>query len=180
MLAFDIETMGLDSLRHDITVAAVYDPHRGIKHCYNFIRHKHNPERWAEERDAFLKALDDAEILCAFNGIRFDIPFISVHFKVPQQRVGRWVLKTVDLFYRWKMLRNVTFSLDNLLIANNLPVKTSKGCFAIEMAREGRWEELEDYCMNDTILTHRVTSLPKLNIPAPRNAVFTRQHRLPF
>lgn len=165
MLAFDIETTGLDMRRHEITVAAVYDPERGIRHCYNFARFNAEPERTREEVERFLKDLDEADTLCAFNGIRFDIPFIQIHFKVDPERVGGWVLKTVDLFYRWKMLRNRTFSLDKLLIANGLPVKTSKGCFAIDMAREARWEELEDYCMNDTVLTHLVSTKQRLIIP---------------
>ena len=165
MLAFDIETMGLSMHHHEITVAAVYDPSKNIRHCYNFYRHRHDRARWQREVDDFLRTLDEARTLCTFNGIRFDIPFIQTQFKVDPERVGRWVLKTVDLFHRWKLLRDRTFSLDKLLIANGLPVKTSKGCFAIDMAREGRWQELEDYCMNDTILTHLVSSKERLVIP---------------
>eukprot|EP00960_Hanusia_phi_P045121 757037-Hanusia_phi.AAC.3 len=168
MLSFDIETMGLDPSRHDVTVAAVYDPQRGIKHCYNFARHVADHGRYWQEVEAFLAALDGADLLCAFNGIKFDIPFIQVRFKVSPERVAGWVVKTVDLFYRWKVLRDHTFSLDSLLIANGLPVKTSKGCFAIDMARDKRWEELEDYCMNDTVLTHMVSVRPSLVIPERR------------
>eukprot|EP00960_Hanusia_phi_P001842 52657-Hanusia_phi.AAC.9 len=120
--------MGLDPRRHDITVAAVYDPALGVRHCYNFARHKEDPVRYREEVEAFLGALDEADLLCAFNGVKFDIPFIQVRFEVDAERVARWVAKTVDIFYRWKVLRDHTFSLDSLLIANGLPVKTSKGC----------------------------------------------------
>jgi uncharacterized protein YprB with RNaseH-like and TPR domain len=38
MLAFDIETEGLDSDRDGITVASVYDPDRGIKKTFFFMR----------------------------------------------------------------------------------------------------------------------------------------------
>ena len=37
MLSFDIETEGLDSRQHRITVASVYDPHRGISRTYNLV-----------------------------------------------------------------------------------------------------------------------------------------------
>jgi len=169
MLAFDIETMGLDARRHDITVAAVYDPAAGIKRVYNFARVKGDAAEHGRLVNEFLALLDDSETLCAFNGVLFDIPFIQVSFKVDAERVGRWVLKTVDLFYRWKVLQDRTFSLDRVLIENGKQVKTSKGCLAIEMAKEKRWEELEDYCMNDTLLTHDITSETAIKIPAPVN-----------
>lgn len=165
MLAFDIETTGLDAYRNHVTVAAVYDPSAGIKHVYNFARVRHDKQEHQRVVDEFLAVLDDAEVLCAFNGVIFDIPFIQISFRVDAARVGRWVLKTVDLFYRWKMLQNRTFSLDRLLIENGKSVKTSKGCFAVDMAREGRWEELEDYCMNDAILTHVITAEETIKIP---------------
>ncbi len=73
MLAFDIETEHLDSRVGRITVASVYDPDRGIEKTFNFIR---DESRFEEERDAFIRCLD-AELLCCFNGVRFDIPFIA-------------------------------------------------------------------------------------------------------
>ncbi len=74
MLAFDIETEHLDSRKGRITVASVYDPDRGIQKTFNFIR---DESKYEQERDAFIKCLDDAPVLCCFNGVRFDIPFIA-------------------------------------------------------------------------------------------------------
>ena len=74
MLAFDIETEGLNSNIHRITVASVYDPDRNISHTYNFVADEKNYE---SERQAFLRCLDEAPALCCFNGVRFDIPFIA-------------------------------------------------------------------------------------------------------
>jgi hypothetical protein len=57
-------------------------------------------------------------------------------------------------------------SLNNLLKANGEDVKSSCGTQAIEWAREGQWQLLEDYCMRDTILTHKIsTSASSVCIP---------------
>ena len=74
MLAFDIETEDLDSRYNQITVASIYDPERGISRTFNFLK---DPEKFQSERDEFVKALDEADTLCCFNGVRFDMPFIA-------------------------------------------------------------------------------------------------------
>jgi uncharacterized protein YprB with RNaseH-like and TPR domain len=73
MLSFDIETEGLDSRFDEITVASIYDPDRGIKRSFNFLANK---SKQVQEREDFLQALDEADSLCCFHGIRFDIPFV--------------------------------------------------------------------------------------------------------
>jgi uncharacterized protein YprB with RNaseH-like and TPR domain len=90
MLAFDIETEGLLSDVDDITVASVYDPERGIRKTFFFIREGYNRQ---ENIDSFLEILDDAPSLCCFNGVRFDIPFIIARFKVAPERYTKWLLK---------------------------------------------------------------------------------------
>ncbi len=77
MLGFDIETEGLDSRVDDIIVASIYDAENGVSRTFNFAK---DPLKRESERDAFIKALDDAESLCCFHGIRFDIPFIAKRF----------------------------------------------------------------------------------------------------
>lgn len=74
MLAFDIETEGLDSRFDKITVASIYDAESGISRTFNFIADK-SPDQ--KERNDFVRALDEADMLCSFNGVRFDIPFIA-------------------------------------------------------------------------------------------------------
>lgn len=68
MLSFDIETEGLNKRKDKITVAAVYDPDRGIERCYNFL--KGTEEEIESEVCGFLEQLDNAEALCSFNGAR--------------------------------------------------------------------------------------------------------------
>ena len=74
MLSFDIETEGLDSSTCRIVVACVYDPDRGIRRCFNFLA---DESKFESEKAEFVRCLDEADTLCSFNGVRFDIPFIA-------------------------------------------------------------------------------------------------------
>jgi len=68
MLAFDIETTGLDKNAR-ATCACAYDPDAGIDQLFFF--------KDGTQED-FFALLDQADSLCAFNGARFDIPFLQV------------------------------------------------------------------------------------------------------
>lgn len=166
MLAFDIETTGLSFYKDSITCACIYDPDSNKEICYHFTQATAEEQR--QRAEEFMTELDGAEKLCTFNGIQFDIPFIQVQFKAHPDRVAMWLLKTVDIFHYCKSLYNRTFSLDTALIRNNLKTKTSNGCEAIRMAKEGKLDELRDYCMMDTKLTHQLTMLPYFSVPEQR------------
>lgn len=154
MLAFDIETEGLNRFSDRITVACVYDPEKNIKEGFNLIAGD-DPERSAAE---FLRHLDEADSLCAFNGARFDLPFIIQRYNVPKQRYEPWFRKLFDYFEVCKILLGSSCSLNKLLEANGEQVKTSSGMQAVVWAKEGNWADLIDYCMSDTVLTHRIST----------------------
>lgn len=156
MLAFDIETTGLDSKTCRITVACVFDPDRQIRRAFNFLR---DPAKYEDEKKEFLQCLDDAPALCSFNGVRFDIPFIAAQFGVPAEQQGRWMLKLFDYFEICRLCYRSSCSLDNLLRHNGYTeLKTSSGLQAVQWAEEGQWDMLEEYCMQDTVLTHKISS----------------------
>lgn len=79
MLAFDIETEGLQRSTDRIIVASVYDPDRGVSRTFHFMK---DPAIFEAERADFIQAMDEAPALCSFNGIRFDIPFIAARLSV--------------------------------------------------------------------------------------------------
>lgn len=76
-----------------------------------------------------------------------------------------WFVKLFDYFEVSKLVFSSSCSLNRLLEANGFRVKTSHGMQAVEWAREKRWQELEDYCMQDTILTHQISSCDDVLIP---------------
>lgn len=164
MLTFDLETLGPDVKVHDVTCAAVYDPDNGIERYFIFMPPRDDPEE-------FMRLLDRADRLCAFNGARFDIPVIERCFKPTPARVEHWRLKLHDVFEACKLALDITFSLQALLELNHVPGKTGSGYDAVLMAQNGQLEDLGAYCLNDTKRTHQVSTLPRILLPKTRNMV---------
>lgn len=160
VLAFDIETTGFRA-EDTVTCVCAFDPDRGIEFSAC------TPT--GQTCEEFLQLLDEAPLLCAFNGVRFDIPFIAKRWAVASERAGGWARKLVDPFEACKLALGQTFSLDKLLATNGIACKTGCGSQAVVMAREGRWAELAEYCMQDTKKTHQAIRLGRLALP-PRAA----------
>jgi DNA polymerase elongation subunit (family B) len=169
VLAFDIETTGLDAETCDVTCACAYDPDRGIERSFVFSQGG-SPEE-------FVSLLDEAPRLCAFNGVRFDVPFLAKRWNISDEKVGQWMLKMIDPFEACKLALGQTFSLNKLLSENGLEGKTGSGLDAVNMAKDGRWDELAEYCMHDTKVTHAAVVLPVIQIPqvVPRRFFKTRR-----
>jgi hypothetical protein len=165
MLAFDLETTGLDPHTDKITCAAVYDPDAGIDRAFLLGR--------GEDPVEFLALLDAADRLCAFNGARFDLAFLRHSLGVPAERVRSWRVKLHDVYEGCRLALCLTFPLDALLAANGMEGKTGSGKEAVAMAQEGRWDELAAYCSHDTRMTHRVSSLDRIVLPKTRGLCMT-------
>lgn len=167
VLAFDIETTGL-SESDSVTCVCAYDAARGIDFRACTPR--------GEICEEFMKLLDEAPLLCAFNGVLFDLKFLAKRWNIDFKRVAGWVLKLLDPYQACKLALKRTFSLDRLLEANGVECKTGSGKEAVEMAKDGRWAELENYCMNDTMKTHDVVKLGCLKLPdvVPKN-IYTKK-----
>jgi hypothetical protein len=161
MLAFDIETTGLDPSTNTVTAACAYDPARGIEKTFIF-----NPTSdVVEDPQNFLALLDAAPVICAFNGARFDLPFMQEAWKIPAERVDCWRLKLFDVYELSVQVFGEGFSLNQLLRRNGIDTKTACGKEAIVFAEKGQWQELGEYCMQDTIKTHQVSTLPVIRLP---------------
>lgn len=164
MLAFDLETTG-PSISHDrIMCAAVYDPDAGIEKYFIFAL--------GDSPEEFMLLLDQADRLCSFNGVRFDIPLIERWFCPGAERVGAWRLKLHDVYEACFLALGTTFSLESLLETNGVPGKTGSGLQAIQLAMDEEWEKLGDYCLNDTKRTHQVSSLLQIRLPKTHGGVF--------
>lgn len=157
MLAFDIETTGLNFRTCEITAACVYDGANGFNRTFIFPN--------GDSPEEFMSLLDNADTICAFNGARFDIPFIETQWRVPAARIYQWRLKLFDILEMSYTMLGEGFSLNRLLTFNSIMVKTASGKEAITMAKEGRWKDLGDYCMQDTIKTWKVSSLSLIKLP---------------
>jgi hypothetical protein len=154
MLAFDIETTGLDRDRCQVTVVCTEDFRTGEKRAYEFGRALQGGEEAQLHalKEQLVEAFDAAESLCAFNGVRFDLPFLYKALRLPEATVAGWMVKTTDILEACRLQvfgPRHTFGLNLLCQHNGVPMKSSSGCEAVRMAAQGRWQELLDYCADD-------------------------------
>lgn len=159
MLSFDIETTGLKvSEGAVVTLVCVEEYDTKLRWKYEFakarVEHRDQPEKVQALLDRLVEHFDEADSLCGFNAIRFDIPFLQEAFKLPKAKADAWKRKTYDILEQCRDLYDHTFSLNLLCKTNSIPVKISSGLEAIKMAKEHRWNELLEYCEADVnILT---------------------------
>ena len=153
MLAFDIETTGLDPASSVVTVVCTQDFHTGERRAYEFGRvGACEPQNLGLLRKELIDAFNAADSLCAFNGVRFDIPFLHKALQLPQQTTAAWLLKTTDILEAARLGLfgpAHTFGLNLLCQHNQVAVKSGSGLQAIKFAQEGRWDALLSYCADD-------------------------------
>lgn len=137
-----------------ITCICLYDQGTGQAHQLRFW--KIDEDEYEKNKQSVLKLLDDARCIIGYNAVFFDLEFIKQSFGLDAKRMTRWVSKTVDLFMFGKYVLKTTCKLDTLLTLNKLSNKIGTGSDAIQLARDGRWEDLLKYCMMDTMLTYNL------------------------
>lgn len=167
MLTFDIETTGLDGYNDRVTCICFYDSETGQQTSLVFDQECNTEDSLQKQGEATL-LLDTASVLCAFNGAKFDIPFLAKNWKIDDEVVGRWRAKLVDVYEASRLAIKTTFSLNQLLAANGLSSKSGSGLEAVRLAQQGEWNALADYCMQDVMLTHQVTTLSVVILPKTR------------
>ena len=136
MLFFDIETTGLTD-KDKVTVVCTEDYESSARKVFNFARTVSEDERQVLRRELMLD-FDSASSLCAYNGVRFDLPFMQRALDIPVENVTEWVLKTSDILEQLRLRENAVCKLDYICTVNNVPSKSSSGLEAIRMAAEGR------------------------------------------
>jgi hypothetical protein len=172
MLSLDIETTGLDRYNphHALTMvcacdhAAEYsfpfllcvDPHTGAVT---------DVEKYQSLKEGVVRLLDEAVVICAYNGIEFDIPFLCHKLSLTSAKQAQWATKTVDLLYYTKHLFNKMFKLQTLLMCNGLQHKSANGMQAIVWAKSNQVEPLQEYCLLDTKLTLQLMQLDYIIFP---------------
>ena len=150
MLALDIETFGLHPRQSKISVICTECIFTGAQKTFEFARHDAEVGGICLAMVAELtQTLDAAVSLSAFNGVRFDLPFMQTALGLDEATVRAWVLKTTDILECCRLVHQHTFKLDLLCEENGLPMKSGTGLFAIQLAQLARWGELNSYCADD-------------------------------
>ena len=114
------------------------------------------------DRDAIVETLGAASQIWTYNGAQFDLPVLARCLGVDLETHGAWQRKLVDPLHGARALlgTRACAKLSVVLELNGLESKSASGAEAVVMAREGRWRELEDYCMQDTRLTYELIAQP--------------------
>ena len=108
-----------------------------------------------------------AERIVGFSSNRYDIPVLNLYFErfpIPNpaekfKRVDLWKKERVDLLDEIEMATGNRISLDRLAEANLGVTKTHHSWEAISLYKEGKMDELKEYCLNDVRLTKALYDL---------------------
>lgn len=156
VFVFDIETTGLCA--HDsITVIcgivhSVADEARHEEVTLNLLQIKDDPAAQRAHCEHVCSFLDKAQFLAAYNGIRFDLPFVArwaASLDVAAN-ISAWTAKTIDFYHLILSHVGVHYKMQRVCEDNNLAVeKSGSGLDAIRWAESGEWDLLEAYCMQD-------------------------------
>lgn len=168
-VALDIETTGL-GLTDTITCVAIAG--NDMVHAWS-IKDDRDTTQVAIEIAA---VLDEAELIYTYNGATFDIPFMQRVFHYSNVTVGRWMIKLVDPLYAARALLGyqACAKMSEILAKNQMESKIANGSKAVDMAYAGQWDELEEYCKMDALLTYRL--IERKDIDWKSDFVFSLTH----
>lgn len=144
IIVFDIETrntfsdvgaMAHEGLRLSIMVAYLYK-----NNSYVVFKEENIKE--------FLVLLKEADLIVGFNIKGFDLPVLQKYFSESLQD-----LPILDIMYEVMYSCGKRFKLDYLAEGTLGAKKTADGLMAVEFFRDGRIDELIEYCRQDVKLT---------------------------
>jgi len=183
-VAFDIET--LERLNvvplPPITCICMYEDETKQQHKLRFW--KLPLEEYESNKNIVINSLDKADCIVGYNAVLFDLEFIKQSFGISNEKMTRWVCKTTDMFMLCKYILKSTCKLDTLLTMNKLSNKSGSGKNAIVLANESKWEDLLDYCMDDTMLTYSLflncTSIKVSDVTEIQWNIFCQGQKFPI
>ncbi len=133
-----------------------------------------------------------ADRIVGFSSNRYDIPVLNLYFERlvhsetggKIEKVDLWKKDRVDLLDEIETATGNRISLDRLAEANLGVMKTHHSWEAISLYKEGKIDELKEYCLNDVLLTKKLYDLflnenallvPEKGSGEIKRIVFTKQ-----
>ncbi|MCL2110205.1 ribonuclease H-like domain-containing protein [Microgenomates group bacterium] len=101
-----------------------------------------------QDLDKFCDLLDQADVIIGYNSDGFDLPTLTRHYQGNLKS-----LPSLDLMARIKKSCGHRISLDAVSKATFDSGKTGSGIDAINYYKQGRLQELADYCLQDVKIT---------------------------
>lgn len=94
------------------------------------------------------KILESASYIIGYNSNGFDVPVLASYYPGNMEHFSSF-----DILEDIRETLGRRLALNDVISATLGVKKTSHGLAAIEMFREGRLEELKDYCLHDVLYT---------------------------
>lgn len=129
-----------DPKKLGITVVAIYD--------YKDERGKIFME---DELAKLFPILENSSYVVGFNSNSFDLQVLQAYYPGKVEN-----LSSFDILDDIKEKLGKRLSLNDILSATLDKKKTGHGLMAIEYYKEGRWDELKKYCLEDAMLTKEI------------------------
>lgn len=144
ILVYDIETVGemgpnfVENM--DLTIAGVYSYRRDEYMGYT-------PDDAEDMNEEFKKA----DLLVGYNSDHFDAPILNKYMSFDLTAVP-----SLDLLTYVRAQTGRRIKLDSIAGATLSEYKSGSGAEAMDLYREGRWQELRKYCLDDVKITKDV------------------------
>lgn len=142
-IVLDLETqhsfqeVGFDHRKLKVSVVGVYDYGKDEYKIYR-----------ENELGKLFTVLEHTPLIIGFNINKFDLPVLSPYY------VGNILqFQTLDLLEEVEKSLGFRVALDDLARATLGTKKSGHGFLAIDYFRNGEWEKLEKYCLDDVRVT---------------------------
>ncbi|MEJ0054138.1 MAG: ribonuclease H-like domain-containing protein [bacterium] len=147
VVTFDIESISdsavlgrVDVTEQQLTVVGIHDSDTGAYTSYT-----------VEELPALWSVLERTDMLVGFNSDSFDIPLLNRYYPGDLGKI-----KSLDLLSEVYGALGRRIRLDNLAQATLGRGKTGEGLKAMEWWREGLYDKVRAYCIEDVRLTREL------------------------
>jgi DEAD/DEAH box helicase domain-containing protein len=141
ILVYDIETvgeMGSNFVENmELTIAGVYSYLRDEYVGYT-----------KDDIDAMNEEFKKADLLVGYNSDHFDAPILNTYMAFDLTAIP-----SLDLLKYVRARTGRRIKLDSIAGATLSEYKSGSGLEAMDLYREGRWEELYKYCLDDVKIT---------------------------
>lgn len=144
LITFDIETRNLfedvgknDPTLLDISIVGVHDSETDT---YTSYSQEELPQLWP--------LLEKADALIGFNSDHFDIPLLNKYYSG-----NLLAIKSIDMMVTVKNALGRRLSLKNISTATLGLTKSADGLQAYQWWKEGKVQEIRDYCLQDVKVT---------------------------
>lgn len=152
-IVLDLETqhkfqdVGYDVKKLKVSVVGVYD--------YATDKYTTYVE---EELPQLFQVMEHCSVIIGFNIRKFDLPVLAPYYvgDISQFRM-------LDIIEDVEKALGHRLALDDIVRATLGLKKTGHGLLAIDYFREGKWQELKEYCLSDVKITKEIYEYGKKN-----------------